>query len=87
MLKHSYNGQSSRTCMISPAGSVDPLLVPQLNYSQKGKEKVLFMRRIWPAHCWGQVSQMILAIQGVCKENRQERVYFRREQSQSSCSC
>lgn len=87
MLKHSYNGQSSGVCMISPAESMDPVLVPQLNCSQMGKDKVLFMRKgesasegkgesvinekgLWPAHCWGQVSQMILAIQGVCKENR-----------------
>lgn len=73
--------------MISPAESLDPGLVPQLNSSQMGKEKVLFMREAesvsggkgesvinekgsWPAHCWEQVSQTILAIQGVCKENR-----------------
>lgn len=33
--------------MISPAKSMDPVLIPQLNCSQKGlqKEKVLFMRR------------------------------------------
>lgn len=37
MLKHSYNGQSSRMCLISPAGSMDPVLVALLNYSQKGK--------------------------------------------------
>lgn len=71
MLNHLYNGQSSRMCMIFSCRIHGSCAITSAELQSEGQgESVNHEKGSWPAHCWGQVSQMVLAIQGVCKENR-----------------
>lgn len=61
----------------SQKGNKKVLFMRKAESVSEGKgESVINEKGSWPAHCWGQVSQMILAIQGVCKENRWEKEYI-----------
>lgn len=55
--------------MISPAEAMVALAEPRSERLAKGKG-VIYGKDSCPTHCWGKVGQMIVAIQGICKENR-----------------